>query len=133
MLFRKEHPEYTLINSELKMTSEKYKCNGTLDCLAKEEGKSVILDWKSSDAKDKDIPAIYDEYLYQVAAYVKFYEEIMNVNINKAVIVSIAKDKVAYNYRVMEEKEIKDCFEKVFLPALSIYNYQQKAKWGGWA
>ena len=123
--FRKAHPELKLINSEIKMTSEQYHYNGTLDCLA-DDGSLIILDWKTGKCKDKDKPDIYDEYKYQVAAYVYAYNEINKVNIDRAVILSLAKDKIAYNEYRMMEQEIKEHFENAFLPALKIWNHQHK-------
>jgi hypothetical protein len=126
MLFRKAHPEIKLNNSEIKMVSETYHYNGTLDCVAEENGKLIILDWKTGQCKKKDKPDIYDEYKYQVSAYVKAYNETHKADINKAIILSLAKDKVAYNEYIMEEQEINDCFNEAFIPALKIWNYQNK-------
>jgi len=123
--FRKVHPEIKLKNSEIQMTSEVYKYNGTLDCIA-ENDALIIMDWKTGKAKKKDKPDIYDEYKYQVAAYVYAYNEINKTNINQAIILSLAKDKVAYNDHLMNEKEIKECFEEAFLPTLKIWNYQNR-------
>ena len=125
MQFRKEHPEFKLKNAEIVLTSEKYKYNGTLDCLAEKE-TLVILDWKTGKIKDKVAPPIYDEYLYQVAAYVYAYNEVNNVSIDKAYILAVAKDKIAYNFYEMDKQEIDDCFNEVFLPTLKIYNYQRR-------
>lgn len=124
--FRKVHPEIKLTNSEIMMTSETYHYNGTLDCIAEENGNLIILDWKTGNAKKKDKPDIYDEYKYQVAAYVKAYNEINKTNINRAIILSLAKDKIAYNEYPMDEREINDCFNEAFLPALKIWNYQNR-------
>jgi hypothetical protein len=124
--FRKAHPEIKLSSSEVLMTSELHHYNGTLDCVAEENGTPIILDWKTGQCKKKEKPDIYDEYRYQVSAYVKAYNEINKTNINKAIILSLAKDKVAYNEYIMEEQEINDCFNEAFLPALKIWNYQNK-------
>jgi hypothetical protein len=107
------------------MTSEEYKYNGTLDCIA-ENGALMVLDWKTGQAKKKDKPDIYEEYKYQVAAYVKAYNEINKTNINRAIILSLAKDKVAYNEYQMEEAEINEHFNNAFLPALKIWYHQHK-------
>lgn len=110
------------------MTSEKWKCNGTLDCQA-EITKLVILDWKTGECKDKyDVPPVYDEMKYQVSAYVKFFEEIRKEEVDEAYILVVAKDKVAYNLVRMDKEEIEGCFVQVFLPALHIYNYQKANK-----
>ena len=73
--FRKEYPQIKLKWSEQALTSEIHKFNGTIDCIAEIDGTPVILDWKSGEAKQKDAPVIYDEYKYQVAAYVNLYNE----------------------------------------------------------
>jgi hypothetical protein len=121
MLFRKERPEINLKWSEMELTSEKYQYNGTIDCIS----DGLILDWKTGKAEEKDAPAIYDEYKYQVSAYVHLYNEVNNANIDKAIIVSVAKDKIAYGLYEMGAEEIKDCFNEVFLPALKILTYQK--------
>jgi len=121
--FRKERPEIKLQWSEMALTSEKYKFNGTIDCI----GDIGILDWKSGKAGDKEKPDIYDSYKIQVSAYVHLYNEIYPEKfIRDALIVSIAKDKIAYNTYAMPIQEIDECFNEVFLPALKIYNYQRK-------
>lgn len=121
MLFKKEHPEILLRKSEIPLTSEKHKYNGTIDCM----GDTFLADWKTAEAKEKDKPSIYDEYKYQVAAYVYLWNEVNNSNIDKAIIVVIAKDKIAYNLYEMGKEEIDLCFNEIFLPAVKIY-YGQK-------
>jgi len=124
MLFRKEQPELKLQRSEIALTSEVYKFNGTIDCIADD----VMVDWKTGECKDEYKPKIYDEWKYQVAAYVYLYNEVNKTNINKAVIVAIAKDKVAYNTYEMDEVDIRGCFNDVFLSCLRIINYQNRQK-----
>jgi len=124
MKFRKEHPKFELETCELALTSEKHKFNGTIDCI----GKNIILDWKTGECKDKDAPKIYDEWKYQVAAYVHLYNEVMKKKIKKCVIVAIGKDKVSYDLCEMGEEEINDCFNQAFLPCLSIVNFQKEQK-----
>lgn len=129
MLFKNENPNIKLNRSEIALTSEKYKYNGTIDCTG-ENGGLLIADWKTSEAKDKDKPNIYDEYLYQVSSYVHLYNENNPDSIiEEAIIVSIAKDKVCYDMHIMNKQQIYECFNEVFLPCLKIYNYQkQKGK-----
>ena len=125
--FRKDYPHFKLQLSEQALTSEIHKFNGTIDCIAEIDGMPVILDWKSGEAKKKECPIIYDEYKYQVSAYVHLYNEINPGKfIDTAIIVSIAKDKVCYQTYQMNRQEIDDCFNEVFLPALRIYNYQKR-------
>jgi len=126
ILFRQEHPEITLRNAEIALTSERYRYNGTLDCEGQIEGSLLIFDWKVTRAKKEDTPTIYDEYKYQVAAYRYLYEEVKKTEIRKAIIIVLAKDKIAYTFYELNEEELAGCFEEVFLPALRIYNYQHK-------
>lgn len=127
-LFRKEHPEFTFESTELEMTSEKFKVNGTLDCIARKGNVLYIADWKTGNAKEKDKPDIYEEYLYQVSAYVYLYNEVTKSNVQNAFILSLAKDKVAYNFQELNLVEIERHFDNAFLPALSIYNHQKWIK-----
>jgi len=125
--FTKDHPGYTFKNAEIPLTSETYKFNGTLDCLAEHNGL-LIADWKTGKAKDKDKPDIYDEYIFQVAAYVYLYNEVNKTNIDRAFILSLAKDKVAYNFLEVTKEMIDISLSQVFFPALSIYNGQKRIK-----
>lgn len=124
--FRNSNPHVILKRSEIPLTSLKHCFNGTIDCL----GENMLVDWKTGEAKDEAAPKIYDEYKYQVAAYVYLYNELHGTNIQKALIVAVAKDKVAFNTYEMGAEEIKQSFEQVFLPCLSICNFQKKYKKG---
>lgn len=124
VLFRQEHPEFELKLSEIALTSEKHKFNGTIDCPC----PPVLIDWKTGEAKDKEKPPIYDEYKYQVAAYVYLWNENNEQKIETAFIVPFAKDKIAYNLYEMSKMEIDDCFREVFLPALRILYYKKLCK-----
>jgi len=124
MLFKKEHPEIKLYKSEIVLTSKRYGYNGTLDCLGN-DGIPVIVDWKSGKCKKKDTPPIYDEAIYQVSAYVEAYNEQAPTNVGRAYVLAFAKDKVAYNMRLVESNELTGAFKKVFLPCLSIFKYQK--------
>lgn len=124
--FRTTNPHVILKRSEIALTSTKHFFNGTIDCV----GENMLVDWKTGEAKDDVSPKIYDEYKYQVAAYVYLYNELHGTDIKKALIVAVAKDKVAYNTYEMGEQEIRECFERVFLPCLSIINFQKQYKKG---
>jgi CRISPR/Cas system-associated exonuclease Cas4 (RecB family) len=126
MLFKKEHPEIKLKRAEIKMTSLIYKCNGTMDVDAEIAQLTVPGDWKTGNAKDEDKPKIYDEYIAQLAAYLKFYNELFGKNAKEGFIAVFAKDKVAYNYRLIPAEEIELCFNEIFLPALKVC-YGQRA------
>jgi len=126
MLFKKDHPEIKLHKSEMMLTSEIHKFNGTMDCLAEIDGVMVCFDWKTGQAKEKEKPDIYQEYKTQVSAYTNAYNEVNKTNINRAFVLSLAKDKIAYNLEELNEQKIHDNFNEVFLPALRILNYQKR-------
>jgi len=126
MQFKKEHPEIKLQRAEMQLTSEEFGYNGTLDCIGKIGKDLVLLDWKTGKAKEKDKPAIYDEYRYQVAAYVSAFNETQEGKVIKAYILALAKDKITYNFEELPMDEINAMFAEVFLPALRIWKYQNK-------
>jgi len=120
--WKKDYPHIKLELSEVALTSEIFGFNGTIDA----PNPPILIDWKTANAKDYDLPKIYPEHKYQCAAYVYLWNENNpDQPINEAMIVCFAKDKVAYNVCIMDEHEIADCFHKVFLPSLSIYNFQK--------
>jgi ATP-dependent exoDNAse (exonuclease V) beta subunit len=126
--FRRDYPDIKLEIAELKMTSEKYKVNGTLDCLGVMNDKLVIFDWKTGKTKDGKPPEIYDEYVIQVSAYVNLYNEIYKTCVDEAVIVSLAKNEVKYNTETVNKETIDLAFNNIFLPALTIYNNLKELK-----
>ena len=128
VMFRRDFPNIILGASELKMTSEIYKYNGTMDITATIDNVPVIGDWKTSTAKKEEKPVIYDEYMTQVSAYRHLYKEVHGIDVNTAFIVALAKDKVAYNYRIIEKEELDDNFNEVFLPALKICQFKRRKK-----
>ena len=122
MLFKKENPEIILKRSEIEKTSASYFFNGTIDALAEVNGKTILLDWKSGKKGTKDKPPIYDSYKTQCSAYCHL------MGLDRAIIVSVAKDDVIYDKYVMEAEEIKGEFEEVFLPLLKVWNYKNRNK-----
>lgn len=131
MLFKKENSLIKLNRSEVSLTSEKYKYNGTIDCTAN-NGKLIIADWKTQELKEKEKLVVYDEYLYQVAAYVYLYNEHNpDFMVDEAIIVVIGKDKISYTSQIMTKEEIDDCFNEVFLSALKICKYQKERHFYG--
>ena len=128
MLFKKERPEIKLIKAEITLTSKKYLFNGQTDCLAEKDGKDLVSDWKSQNAKDKEKPVIYDEAKIQTAAYCHLVNECQNKSIENAIIVALAKDKIAYETYEMGKEEIDGWFNEVFLPLLKIFYFRKGRK-----
>jgi ATP-dependent exoDNAse (exonuclease V) beta subunit len=128
MLFKKEHPEIKLEKAEIQMVSDTYKVNGTLDVLGKVGDELVLVDWKNSKKGTKDAPAIYPEYLWQLAGYSMMYEDIFKVKINSAYSVVFAKDAVSYSIQKIEREEIIEHFENIVLPCIKIWYHKKKEK-----
>ena len=63
-----EQTKLKVTESEVSLISETYRYGGTLDAILV-DGKRAIGDWKSSNA-------LYPEYLLQIAAYGKLWEEV---------------------------------------------------------
>jgi ATP-dependent exoDNAse (exonuclease V) beta subunit len=124
--FRRENEDIKLQKAELKLFSEQYQYNGTLDCLGVYKNKLSIVDWKTGKADANNVPRIFDEYYAQVSAYVKAYNEVYNTQIEDAFIIVFAKDKEAYALEHIYKDKIDFHFENIFLPALKIYNAQKK-------
>lgn len=83
--WEREH-KVEFLESEKVLYSSKYNYAGTMDFLAKVDGKVMIGDFKTSSG-------IWDEYWLQVAAYQQAYqEEFPEVKIDGALIVRIGKD-----------------------------------------
>src|SRR3990167_11001965 len=125
MLFKKEHPEIKLKKAELKMVSETYKVNGTLDCIAEVNGQLSIIDWKNSKAGKNPLPVVYPEYLWQTSGYSMMYEDIYKTFVNSAYAVVFAKDVIAYNIQKIERDEIVSHFNNIILPCIKIYYHQK--------
>ncbi len=128
-LFRKEHPEFILKKAEIKISSEKYGVNGTTDILAERNGVLWLGDYKSSKVKEgEEKPPIFQEAKTQVSAYVNMYNDVMKTSVENAVIISLAKNKEAYDYYEIGAEEIKGEFEEVFLPLLRIWIHKNRNK-----
>lgn len=127
-LFKKENPAVKLRASETKMTSIIYEFNGTMDIIGEINGVLYAGDWKTTACKDKDKPEIYDEARTQVASYLAVWNELFATKLEKAFIVSLAKDKVAYNFEEIDADELANRFEGIFLPALKIKTWAKKWK-----
>jgi hypothetical protein len=123
--FRKEHPEIELEWAEQKIINDKFELNGTLDCIGKEKGETVIIDWKTGEAKEKEVPEIYTEYLIQLSGYTALHEgylcEVRAPRfkfIKKGYVVCLAKDKEGYGIKEVGVEELHRIFTDVFFPLL---------------
>lgn len=125
MLFRQDRPDLVLVNGEISLTSAMHQFNGQVDCFAKREGLDWLADWKSQEIKEKEKPVIYDEAKIQCSAYWFLSEEMLSKKFEKAIIVALAKDKIAYSTYELGKEEADGWFNEVFLPLLKIWKYRK--------
>ena len=120
--FKKENPVEIKL-AEPALFSPKNGYNGTIDAPC----PPVLYDWKTGEAKLEEAPKSWPDWKFQSAAYISLWNENHpEALINRAFIIGLAKDKIGYSITEMNQQEITDCFNEVFLPALRIYNYQHK-------
>lgn len=106
------------IASELLVGNDNYSA-GTLDFLCLWDGKLAVLDWKTSNSVDKN------SYSLQVAAYVKFFEEMTGLKIKEAKIVHLSKD-----YDKFELYNVKNIVQiySVFKAVCKLYDFMYSKK-----
>lgn len=122
--------------SEMKLKSDKYQLNGTIDCikyskeyiLGEEKELATIIDWKTGECKEKEKPPIYEQYLLQVSAYAQLFEEnFPEKKVIGAHVVSLAKDKAGvYNHIHLTGNDLRDIFFDCFYPLLQFVKAYKK-------
>ena len=95
---------FELIQSEHIIWSE-MRYAGTLDCVARLNDKLYVVDFKSSKA-------IYDDYLWQISAYMKAYEERTNGEVAGLGILRLPKNTDdVYEWREYTLEQANDAFD----------------------
>jgi len=100
------------------LVSEIYKYGGTIDCLAKIDGKPTLLDFKTGKA-------IYPEMFYQLAAYSELLLEDGHI-LDASMILRIGRDATEGFEVVKRDSLIKEL--EMFDHCLAIYNLQKEIK-----
>lgn len=114
--WEKEHPVDEIICVEKPMVSEIFKFGGTADLIAKSNGTTILVDYKSGKA-------IYPEMAYQLAAYIKLAEGYA-YKIENARILRVGRDEdEGFEERVFTNLEKQ---WKLFIHCLEIYNLQKE-------
>jgi hypothetical protein len=99
---------------EYPMVSKLFNFGGTIDCLAKLNGKYILIDHKTSNG-------IYSSYFYQLAAYAQLLLE-NGYEIENARILRIGKDEnEGFEQKIMSNLENH---WQVFYHLLEVYNLQ---------
>ena len=127
LLCLKEHP-IILKSAEIKFDYSKYGYSGMIDSDGTYGNTISIIDWKLKFSKDEPKPPIYVEFEYQIAMYFQAYRDIFNSEIKQGISVVLAKDKVAYNLKIIPAKVLNEHFKNYCLPLLKIWNYKNRRK-----
>lgn len=114
----KKNFNFKVIECELKIKSDTLGYKGTLDHILENNGKKMLIDWKTSKS-------CYPEYDLQVVAYKKLYEEQFG-KIDSCWIIRLGKENSEF-----EAHEVTDNHEKlfdIFKAALQIKLWQMEIK-----
>uniref|UniRef100_A0A6M3Y4H6 Putative PD-(D/E)XK nuclease superfamily protein n=1 Tax=viral metagenome TaxID=1070528 RepID=A0A6M3Y4H6_9ZZZZ len=114
-----EENDIEFIKAERKVYSKEYEYAGTLDAIAKINGKLAVIDFKTSKA-------IYDEYLLQSSAYRQAVMEEDGTELD-SYIVRFSKFNDNDSFEVLKDPDPDKSFE-TFKACLQIYKWQQENK-----
>ena len=101
-----------VIWTEKKYTSKKLNVGGCPDLLVKQDGKYILVDFKTSKA-------VYSDMLIQLSCYAELIKENDGIEIDRAVIVRFPKDD--------DETEIKKFFKDDLAVGLKQFKLLRKA------
>src|SRR5690606_27752568 len=76
---------FELVETEVPLVSELYRYGGTLDAVARVNGRLVLLDWKSGNR-------VYPDHVVQVAAYRQLLREHRTEAPDDAVLLRVGKE-----------------------------------------
>lgn len=108
-----------LIFSEREFVSDKHRYGGTLDVLARIDGKITVLDFKTGKA-------IYDEMFYQVAAYAELVVERTDMRVDEIRILQIGRvGAEGFTERVMTDWSLEFDW---FLAARGLYEVEAQMR-----
>lgn len=98
--------------SEKMVYSKKHDYIGRFDAIATVNGERYLVDFKSSKG-------VYNDFRYQLSAYVKAWNEQMDDNITKRMIVKLGKDTADFEVIELPEDQLEKDFE-CFLSLLTL-------------
>ena len=106
------------IASEIQVVSEGHRYGGTIDILAKNNGKLWLIDPKSSKG-------IYPEFIVQVAAYEAAYHEQENKEIDEIHLLHLGKEDGFFADHKLSEKQIERGWD-VFCYCRKLYDLKKR-------
>lgn len=116
-----EQTKLRVTATELPLVSEAHRFGGTLDAIGEVMGTLCLVDWKSSNS-------VYAEYIAQIAAYVKLYEEHHpGTKLDGAHLVRFGKDCDVFVHHSWGRSVIDDGWE-YFRMAREMYDLDKRLK-----
>lgn len=113
--FTEDH-DFEPIHSELKAVSEEYKFGGTIDCICVLNGKTCVLDFKTSNYFGKKM-------FLQLAGYLQLIKESdIDLEIEEVVILKLSKTESKYELLSIPVEDLKSYFTQF---RLCLMYYQQ--------
>lgn len=112
---------FEIIASEQSLVSEINRYGGTIDCVAKVDGKITLVDFKTGKG-------VYDEMFAQVSAYNELLKE-HGIHTEEIMILRIGRnDDEGFEVRTLQTSDIASYFN-IFKSCLDIYEVKKKVGW----
>lgn len=110
----------TYVASELPLVSERWRCGGTFDVVARIDGGPLtLLDFKTSSG-------LRETYLAQIAAYIDMIEEVWGKRIETGILVRLGRDGTADELIV--SGDMLERGRALFRLALELYRLEQDVR-----
>lgn len=117
----KTNRNFEIIASEQSLVSEINKYGGTIDCVAKVDGKVTLVDFKTGKG-------VYNEMFAQVSAYNELLKE-RGIHTEEIMILRIGRnDDEGFEVRTLQTSDISSYFN-IFKSCLDIYEVKKKVGW----
>ncbi len=118
------------IHVEKPMYSLKHDFAGTDDVLCKMGGKTILIDYKSTNRGYYNPDGIYAENFAQLGGQSILVEEMLGTEVDDLWIVNFAKDSQEYKVRQLSEMKLtKTDAQLYFLHCLGLYNINKQFEW----
>ena len=99
LAWRLANPNIEIFEPEVSLLSETYRFGGTLDAIGREDGKLVLLDWKTSGGT-------YADHVIQLAAYEMLWAENNAEPLTKSHLVRLDKDTSSFEAKTFTDLSI---------------------------
>jgi hypothetical protein len=109
-----------IIASEVSLVSEEHRFGGTLDAIGTVNGELALIDWKSSNR-------IYPEYIAQVSAYGKLWEECRGEEPRSVHLLRVGKEAGDFHHHCWQHETLQEGW-RAFVLCRELYDLSKKLK-----